>query len=474
MEKLTIDEALTYSSGSNFYQKRMVVFFSIGQFAIAFLVMGIPLMFPEFDEVCDMKGFCQIPKDFKSTASAELGVYGKSKSKISYIGTAYFIGMMIFALLVSWLSDNKGRKTVILICACLSSCIIATLAFSNSFWLVIVVYFFFGGTELGVYCSGFILLTESVEPSKRNIYSGMALCSWGLGSMILMGLFMAGVYWRTILIISCCCMSSYVLLLKYIHESPRWLYQNQNTSQDVVKVLDLISQTNGVGKFDLEIKSEFNGNEGNLGYKVFLYNNELFRTVSICICIWTAIVMVYYSMIFMMASFIENVYLEGMVLAFAETIATFLVSYFINIIGRKTAAIFCFLLCALAFMLIALVPLIFSKGSSEIIVICLSFLARASVSAEFNLFYIYIAELFPTSVRNMAFGLCNNIGRLGGILSSHVPSLCKLLRLNPYIFLSFALILSAVLSSFLEETLNKEMKDLIGPKNSSDKNSLDN
>lgn len=472
MEKLTIDEALTYTSGNLWYQKRMVLLFGLGQMAISFLVMGIPLMFPEFDEICDLKGNCNVPDEFKFSASAELGVYGKYSNQIKYIGTSYFSGMMIFALVISWLSDNKGRKTVVFASSCISAVIIFLLTFTGSFWLVVAVYFCFGGSELGVYCSGFILLTESVEPAKRNIYSGMALCSWGIGSVLLMVLFMSGIYWRVILMIAGVFMVSYILLLGMIKESPRWLYQKHKTNHAVSNVINYISSINGLGNFDLEIKSEPDNTGKNYHYSIFIQNPKLFKTISFCICIWLSIVLVYYTMIFMMASFVKNVYLEGLVLALAETISTFFVSYFINIIGRRTAAIFSFLICSLSFILIALTPHILPNHSGEVVVLLLSFFARAAVSAEFNLFYIYIAELFPTSVRNMAFGLCNNIGRVGGILSTHVPFLCSIFGISPSVFLSIILIFAAICSSFLEETLNKDMKDTVYS-GTSNKDSLD-
>lgn len=458
---LNIDEALLYVSGSNFYQKRLTCLFGLGQVSIVFLVMGIPLMFPEFDEICDKRENCRVPSKFSESASAELSVYGKNKHKIGYIGTAYFVGMMIFSLIVSWLSDSKGRKTVIFISAIISSVVIFMLAISWDFNVVVGVYFLFGGAELGVYCSGFILITESVEPSKRNIFSGAALCTWGIGSILLMILFMTGLYWRAILIISFLIMVSYIFLQKYIFESPRWFYQNNLRSHEAKNVLNKISLLNGKGIFDLDLKYDSDNIKRNYSYLIFLKNKELFKTVTLCILIWFNVVLVYYSMIFLMASFIENVYLEGLVMAIGETAATVFVSYFVNVIGRKKAAIFCFLFSTVCFMLIAVIPLIGNGWVTDLLVLVLSFFARAAISGEFNLFYIYIAELFPTSVRNMAFGLCNNIGRLGGIVSSNIPLISRALNIKPAYILSFILILSAILSAFLEETLNKDLQDNI-------------
>lgn len=458
---LNIDEALTYVSGSNFYQKRLTCLFGLGQVSIVFLVMGIPLMFPEFDEICDKRLNCRVPSKFSESASAEFSVYGKNKHKIGYIGTAYFIGMIIFSLITSWLSDKKGRKTVVFISAVISSLIIFMLVISWDFNVVVGVYFLFGGAELGVYCSGFILITESVEPSKRNIFSGAALCTWGIGSIILMILFMTGLYWRFILTISLLIMLSYIFLLKYILESPRWYYQNNLRLFEAKDILNKISLLNGRGIFDLELKNDSDSMKRSYSYLIFLKNKQLFKTVTLCILIWFNIVLVYYSMIFLMASFIENVYLEGLVMAIGETAATIFVSYFVNAIGRKKAAIFCFLFSAGCFILIAIIPLFGQGWGSDLVVLVLSFFARAAISGEFNLFYIYIAELFPTSVRNMAFGLCNNIGRLGGIISSNIPVISRAMNIKAPFILSFILIISAILSSFLEETLNKEMRDNI-------------
>jgi MFS family permease len=290
---LNLDEALTYTSGTKYYQKRLTFLFGLGQIAIAFLVMGIPLMFPEFDEICDKSNNCQIPSKYADSASAELSVYGENKSKISYIGSSYFSGMMIFSLIISWLSDNKGRKTVVFFSAIICSCIIFLLAFSWNFNVVVFAYFIFGGAELGVYCSGFILLTESVEPSQRNIFSGAALCTWGIGSIILMLLFMSGLYWRVILSISFFIMFSYIFLLRYILESPRWLFQSNLGLIEVKKVLSKISVLNGRGEFDLDLKMKNENNGKTYTYLIFLQNKELMKTVILCILIWLNVVLVY-------------------------------------------------------------------------------------------------------------------------------------------------------------------------------------
>ena len=49
--------------------------------------------------------------------------------------------------------------------------------------------------------------------------------------------------------------------------------------------------------------------------------------------------------------------------------------------------------------------------------IAISMAIRLSASAEFYILFLYTAELFPTHVRSLSLGICNFIGRLGGIVA---------------------------------------------------------
>ena len=50
----------------------------------------------------------------------------------------------------------------------------------------------------------------------------------------------------------------------------------------------------------------------------------------------------------------------------------------------------------------------------------LTMIGKLSVDAAFNGIYLFTAELFPTEVRNSAFGTCSTFGRIGSITATFV------------------------------------------------------
>lgn len=67
-----------------------------------------------------------------------------------------------------------------------------------------------------------------------------------------------------------------------------------------------------------------------------------------------------------------------------------------------------------------------------------------------------MSELFPTSIRIMTIGICNFSGRLRGLLASNLFALCLLLDVQPALVLGGLMLISAVISLFLEETFGEE------------------
>lgn len=85
-------------------------------------------------------------------------------------------------------------------------------------------------------------------------------------------------------------------------------------------------------------------------------------------------------------------------------------------------------------------------------------IAKAGNSAGLNVFYLLIAETYPTSMRGTAFGIINTVGRLGGLLA---PLVTEYFQHSGMLMGTIAGVnfLMVLLSLNVEETRNKPLED---------------
>ena len=58
-----------------------------------------------------------------------------------------------------------------------------------------------------------------------------------------------------------------------------------------------------------------------------------------------------------------------------------------------------------------------------VLMISLSVVGKFGISAAFTIMFVYIAEIFPTSIRSLGIGTCSMAARIGGILAPFVADL---------------------------------------------------
>ena len=249
-------------------------------------------------------------------------------------------------------------------------------------------------------------------------------------------------------------------LIGYVFESPRFLLTNLGKADEAIIILNKISEINSSGVTIGELKQENANKRITSNFFTFCKSKTIIFNITICSIIWFNIILGYYGMIFIMPSLFSNVYIEGIVMGVAETLANITTAYFVNVVGRKRCAIISFSISGISFIAIFMLQKL-NNSSIDSLVLISSGVARFAISAQFFMIYIYTAELFPTYVRSMAFGVCNLIGRLGGICSSNLFEICKYLSLNPSFLLGSLLCFSGFLSMFLQETLGRPLEEVI-------------
>uniref|UniRef100_A0A8C9RDA8 SVOP-like n=1 Tax=Scleropages formosus TaxID=113540 RepID=A0A8C9RDA8_SCLFO len=85
----------------------------------------------------------------------------------------------------------------------------------------------------------------------------------------------------------------------------------------------------------------------------------------------------------------------------------------LNVVGRKRSMIIMLLCSAVFFMLVNIC-------TSMVGFTVLLFLLRSLVSMNFNVVYIYTAEVYPTVVRSLGMGFCTSFSRIGGMIAPFI------------------------------------------------------
>ncbi|XP_029282293.1 putative transporter SVOPL [Cottoperca gobio] len=101
----------------------------------------------------------------------------------------------------------------------------------------------------------------------------------------------------------------------------------------------------------------------------------------------------------------------------------------LNVLGRKMSMTVLQLAAAILFMLLNICTSMFGFT-------VLLFLLRSLVSMNFNVVYIYTAEVYPTVARSLGMGFCTSFSRIGGMIAPFIAQVLMsqsvILALSPF------------------------------------------
>ncbi|KAJ8394403.1 hypothetical protein AAFF_G00046140 [Aldrovandia affinis] len=91
--------------------------------------------------------------------------------------------------------------------------------------------------------------------------------------------------------------------------------------------------------------------------------------------------------------------------------------------------------------------------------IFLVMVGKFGFTAFYAVVYVYTAEVFPTVLRNVGFGVCSSAGRLGSILVPYVLYLGSYNPFLPYIVMGIFTLGACTVNIFLPETFNRKLPE---------------
>ncbi|KAI3366581.1 hypothetical protein L3Q82_009195, partial [Scortum barcoo] len=290
---------------------------------------------------------------------------------------------------------------------------------------------------------GFVLKTEFIPAKHRAVLLPLATIFWMVGSMLIIILGMLVVPtlgWRWMIRISVTPSVILIFLFKFIPESARYNVSAGNI-QAAVETLQMIAAMNRsclpAGRLVEPAVIE-------RGSWRILLSSSLRRTSLLLWYSWFVASFAYYGSVLSSSELLEKNLLcikdadeehrvkhrheDGLCYCIPFALSdyqTLLISCLgevalvpvniclLNVIGRRMSLTVLQLLAAILFMMLNICSTMFGFT-------VLLFLLRSLVSMNFNVVYIYTAEVYPTAARSLGMGFCTSFSRIGGMIAPFI------------------------------------------------------
>ena len=344
--------------------------------------------------------------------------------------SSFFAGCLIGSFLLASLADTSlGRKNLLLL-SCLSMSISSIfIVFSTNVWIYSAFKFLIGFWRSSIGTCVLVLLTEKVSTEWRFTVGIVEYFCFTLGYMILPGIayINKNSSWKTLYVWTSIPAIFYsIIAYLFVTESPRWLLM-QGREQEAMAMLNGGASVERGANLTASLLKVPAAKQKSSIFQLYSSIAELFerswalkRMVAIMV-LGLGIGMVYFGMPLAVGNLGFDIYLAVVLNALME-IPSCVVTYFLENYRRKPSI----LAFSVASGICCVLCVVVGSGQ-QVAKVGISLVAFFSAVTAYNVFLIYIIELFPTSVRNTTTSLVRQATVFGNIF---IPFLISAGRKN--------------------------------------------
>uniref|UniRef100_A0A3P8TXY5 Major facilitator superfamily (MFS) profile domain-containing protein n=1 Tax=Amphiprion percula TaxID=161767 RepID=A0A3P8TXY5_AMPPE len=382
---------------------------------------------------------------YESTVVSEFDLVCSDQWKRPFTTLIFFLGVVFGSFFSGQLSDRYGRKLVLFVTMAVQTVFVFVQAFATS-WVVFIILLFINGLAQINYLAALVLGAEVLTGNERIFFSSLGSClAFAIGYMMLplFAYFLRD--WKSLLY------ALSVPSVVFVPESPRWLI-SQGRVEEAEAILRKAAKWNKV-QAPNAIFEDCSAEQRQIFCSKFSSN---FATIYIFDVARFSLCAGYFGLSFNAAQLSADPYISCFLAALVEIPAYISSWVALRYLPRRLSLIGCFLLGALPLFFIQLVPENLSNLS-----LTLELVGKYAFTTGISLIFAYVAELYPTVLRNTATGICMAVSRIGSCVSPFVLNLRVYFTYLPYIILGSLAVLSAFATLFLPESFKQPLPETI-------------
>ncbi|XP_073959936.1 organic cation transporter protein-like [Choristoneura fumiferana] len=391
--------------------------------------------------------------------------------KRTLIGTVRNSGLFISLPLTGIISDRFGRKRALVMAALMSGIFGLARSFSVSYVMMLILEFFESALGGGINSTSFVLAVELVAPKGRVLGTTVLNLISTLGMMSLPAFSWWFQDWRKLLRII---YTPAILVFSYLwllNESVRWLLskgRNVEAAEILLKAakmnnVDISEELNPLYKLEVKSdtqevkKEEIDDDKAKVSTFKQVIRSRVIRTrVCMCSFLWITCTFVYYGLSINSVSLGGNKYMNFMLVSFMDIPGSILCLIVLDRFGRKKILSIFYIMSACLCICQSFVP-----EDPKWLSLALYLSGKLCIVVAYSSLYIYVSEVFPTSVRQSLLATCSSLGRVGSTLAPLTPLLALYSNNLPAILFGTLALVASGMVLILPETINMPLPDTI-------------
>ncbi|XP_012937307.1 solute carrier family 22 member 4 [Aplysia californica] len=388
---------------------------------------------------------------------------------LSFIISIQMSGVAIGSYFCGYFGDRYGRKLSMYSSLALGVISNTVVYFTTSWEMFTVVRFFIGLSVGGNLALSQIYPMEFVMPKWRPVVSGFP--SWHVGTLLFGVCVMLLRDWRLVQLATAALSLLALLTAVWVPDSVRWLLVHGRVRK-AERVVTQICRFNGMEVPDTQV-SLINITEGSnhrqeksakFSFFQLFHASLRKRTLLVTLTFFLTSAM-FYTLSFGVQSLYGDFYLNFILYSLFPIPLSFLVPVLGNKLGRQRALLIFFILVFLGFVSIVVIFFTTSGSLRGITITCLALFTANWLQQTLSLLNTFAVELFPTVVRNLAFGFAMTGARLGSVIAPYVIPRDFDSMYVSYLIMSAMALVCCVAVWALPETKGTAMEDIIQDKN---------